>query len=215
MKEVGKIRKIFKGFFPDETVSDSVKEIRRAACSSCSYNSANTPSDKLSSIDYLRSKITPAFCTLCKCQIFEKTQSPLEECAAYMAGHEKKWFKTRLETVENNNINITNVSDTKADLQLINGKYVVDYGKVDITSPMDLELILDLSTSDSFKLHSVNPTCGCSAAKYSNVNNQGMIQIKVNVEFVGLGKFAKPVYVEYIVNNVPHKAEIVLTGFKI
>ena len=77
MKEIGKINKIFKGFFPDETVSETVKEERRDLCGACEYNSANTPTDKLSSVDYLRGKVSKApFCTLCKCQIFEKTQSP-------------------------------------------------------------------------------------------------------------------------------------------
>jgi hypothetical protein len=215
MREINKAKKIFKGFFPDETVSEEVKKERRDICGGCEYNSANTPSDKLSPIDYLRHKITgPPFCTLCKCQLHEKTQSPFEECAAYMANEPKKWFKTRLETMGNENINITNVSDLKVDLQLVNDKFVIDYGAVDNSSPTDLELLVDTNSTDKFKLHSVNPTCGCSVTKYHTIDNRGTINVRMNLAQLGLGKFSKEVNIEYVIGNIPYKAILVLTGFK-
>jgi hypothetical protein len=214
MKEINKARKIFKGFFPDETVSDKVKEERRSLCGACEYNSVNTPSDQLSPIDYLRSTITPAFCTLCKCQIHEKTQSPLEECAAYMADKEKKWFKTRLETMNNEDLNITNVSDVKVDLKLDNNKFVLDYGLLHLGDPTEVELLVDINSPETFKIHSVNPTCGCTVTKFHTIENRGTIHFRLDLGFVGAGRFAKEVGVEYIVGNTPHRTTIVLTGFK-
>lgn len=215
MKEINKARKIFKGFFPDETVSDKVKEQRRALCGACEYNSANTPSEKLSPIDYLRDKITgPPFCTLCKCQIFEKTQSPFEECAAYMVDQPKKWFKTRLETMGNENLNITNVSDVEVDLSLVNNKYVVDYGLLVMGDDTEIELLVDTNSGGNFKLHSVHPDCGCSITKFHTIENRGTIFIRLSLGAIAAGKFSKNVNVEYILDNKPYSAIITLTGFK-
>ena len=164
----------------------------------------------------MRSKITgPPFCTLCKCQILEKTQSPLEECAAYMANEPKKWFKTRLETMGNNDLNITNVSDLKVDLQLENGKYKINYGQLDMKSPTELELLLDINNSSTFKIHSVHPSCGCTATKFTTINNQGIINLRLDLGFIGQGAFSKSVDIEYLINSIPHRATILLTGFKI
>lgn len=215
MKEINKLKKIYKGFFPDETVSDTVKEKRRALCGACEYNSANTPSDKLSPIDYLRDKITgPPFCTLCKCQIHEKTQSPFEECAAYMADEPKKWLKTRLETMEKNNINITNLSNVEVDLTLQNEKFVVDYGVLTRNDETDIELLIDTNTDEKFKLHSVTPYCGCSVTKFENKDNKGYVFARMNMGMINPGKFSKQIDVEYILGNLPHKAVLLLTGFK-
>jgi hypothetical protein len=214
MKEINKARKIFKGFFPDETVSDKVMEERRSLCGACEYNSVNTPSEKLSPIDYLRSNVTSAFCTLCKCQIKEKTQSPFEECAAYMAGKEKKWFKTRLETMKNEDLNITNVSDVKVDLSLVGNKFVVDYGVLHFGDNTELELLLDINSPDNFKIHSVQPSCGCTVTKYHTIENRGTIYFRLDLGAVAIGKFSKEVSVEYVVGNQPHTVVISLTGFR-
>lgn len=214
MKEIGKINKIFKGFFPDETVSEIVKEKRRSLCGSCEYNSANTPKDKLSSIDYLREKVSPPFCTLCKCQIFEKTQSPFEECAAYMADEPKKWFKTRIETMAKEDINITNLSDIEVDLVLGDNKFTIDYGVLNVKSETEIELLVDTNSPKEFKLHSVHARCGCTVTKFDTKNNTANIHLKLNMNEIPAGRFNKIVDIQYFIEKTPKKTTIVLTGFK-
>ena len=212
MKEVGKIKKIFKGFFPDETISEKRLQFRRDLCGDCIHNSDNSPN--LSTIDGLRKKLTNSFCTLCKCQIIEKTQSPYEECALYLINEPKKWFKTRLETANKDDMNLTNISTNEVDLKIENDTFVIDFGLVETVEDTMIKLIVDSDSVEEFKLISVKTTCGCAMVKFMPGNNEGTIDLKMNLDILPKGKFKKEMHIRYNLNITPVTEIVVLTGFK-
>lgn len=215
MKEVNKLKKIYKGFFPDETVSEQRLSFRREACYSCPYMSANVDQSKLSTIDAIRTKaINQPFCTLCKCQIAEKTQSPYEECAAYKANEPIKWFKTRLEMSKDHELNLTNLSETEVNLYLDDGNYVVDYGEVTVEDSTELDFKLDVNSKEEFKVVTVNPTCGCTATKFNNEDGTSILSFKIDIEDFTGGVFKRAISVEYTVGGKPYKNLLILKGFK-
>ena len=214
MKEISKLKKIYKGFFPDETVSEERKTRRRDACNSCEYNSKNVTKEKLGAVDFARSMITNDFCTLCKCQIFEKTQSPYEECAMYILDADLKWNKTRIENMDDS-MNITNLSETEVGISGENNIYTIDYGVIDSTSVTEVELLVDSKSSESFSIKSVSPTCGCAISKFSDTSdNKGTISLRLDLSMINSDRFVKEVPVVYHLGTKPIRETLRLTGFK-
>ena len=214
MEEIGKIKKIYKGFFPDEVVSEKRMAFRREQCAGCIYNSKNAVEEDLSGVDTNRKKVFNSnFCTLCKCQIIEKTQSPHEECAAYYVDEPKKWFKTRVEVENRNAFNITNLTDNEIDLRIEGPNFTVDYGSIYDDADTNVELLLD-SEATTFKVVEIHPTCGCTAAKIEESESGVVLKFRVNLLDIAFGKFVKGIHVEYTVAGKPYKKTIFIKGFK-
>lgn len=204
MKEVGKLYKIYQGFFVDELPEEESKA-RKEICAKCPFNSVNA--DKLSLMDSIRNNFTAPFCTLCKCQIKEKTESPLEECALYMIGEDKKWFKIKIETMEKETLNLIQVGDIKYDIQLVNDYFVVDFGKVSSSNPAEIELLFETKQGLKLNYESIHVTCGCTASKVEVINDTSIkVKLKVNIKEVGYGAGMKSVELKY--NNSVQKIKL-------
>lgn len=209
MKEIGKVRKIYEGFFGD-TLPEEIIEERRKICDGCPYNSKNVNTSKLVE---LRNTLTGAYCTLCKCQIKEKTQSPHEECAAYMAGEEKKWFRVKMETMEKENLNLIQTGSKLFDLTTEGDKFVLNLGKIRVNEDTEGEIYLEGSTP--LKLNNVTVSCGCVSTS-SSVNGEGItINFRINVNSVGYGSGAKTITVYYEENGENREQVIRLKYFRV
>lgn len=211
MKEVGKINKIYKGFFGD-VLPDEIAESRRKICSTCEFNSVNA--EKLSLTDSIRNSFTSPFCTLCKCQIHEKTGSALEECAMYMIGEEKKWFKIKIETMEKQDLNLTHIGGIAADIQLENDTFVVDYGKVTPLNDTSIELLFE--SEEALTLIKMEVTCGCTSESTTQISDKAIqTKLKVDISKVGLGAGYKTVYLNYSQDSVKKRQAIKFKFFRV
>lgn len=204
MKEVGKVTKVFKGFFGEE-LPEEISEKRRKICSTCPFNSVNA--DKLSLIDGIRNKFTPPFCTLCKCQIHEKTGSPLEECAMYLIGEDKKWFKIKIETMGKEELNLSQVGDNVYDIQLENDYFLINLGKVKATDDTTMDLVFE--SDEEIELIKMELTCGCTQSKTIQIDDNSIsVVMRVDIKQVQFGIGAKVVYLHYKQRGVTKKQKI-------
>lgn len=213
MKEVGKIKKIYNGFFGEELPENLSKE-RRDICYVCPFNSANT--DKLSLIDSVRKDFAPPFCTLCKCNIKEKTGSALEECAMYKIGEDKKWFKIKIETMENNELNLIQVGDNKYDISLSGESFMVNMNKLSNSSDTNFEFVLESKEGVKIEYKSIIATCGCSEVAAEQMqDNTIAVKGKINMKKVGFGPSVKLVEVSYEMDVQPRVQKLKFKFYKV
>lgn len=213
MREVGKLYKIYKGFFGDELPEKETKE-RREICAVCPFNSVNA--EKLSLVGEIRSNLTGPYCTLCKCQIKEKTSSPLEECAMYMIGEEKKWFKIKIETMENNSLNLIQIGTTKFDIGLDGDDFVLNLGKVTTSSPSEMELLFEAKAGMELSPTELKTSCGCTSSKIEKVNDSTFkASLKVDISSVGYGSQLKHATLKYKLNGKPFTQKIKIKLFRL
>lgn len=212
MKEVSKVEKIYKGFFGEE-LPEAEAEVRRKICAGCEYNSKNAKDMSLA--NKIRSKVMPPFCTLCDCQIHEKTGSALEECAAYMNNEPKKWFKIKIETMEKEDLNLTQLGDTKYDIQIEGNSFVVDLGLANTGETPEVELLFEGSAESVIDYNELKVSCGCVSAKGSSVrSNAFQVNARVNIKQVGYGAGVKTITLYYTQNAAPRKLEVKLKYFR-
>lgn len=198
LKEVNKISKIYQGFFGDRLPEEKHKE-RLDKCMECPFNSKNR--ENLALVDRIRKNmINEPFCTLCKCQIFEKTGSALEECAAYMANEERKWYKLKIETMGKKKINITQVGNKEFDLYLEGDYFVIDCGVV--TSDFDVEFLTEAKRGVEFEAYELKPTCGCTSVKSEKIDNRHYKNsLIIKSGDMSVGSYSKVVKVVYNLDN--------------
>ena len=179
MKDIGKLRKIYEGFF-GEGVIDEVANMRREICKVCPYNSENDKS--MCTFDKFRKTFTAPFCTICKCQIFEKTRSPHEKCAMYqLEGGVSKWNRIKFETMDKNDLNFININPKKDyDISLINNKFVIDYGMVQSAETVEVDFFLEYKGDLSFTLVDVVRSCGCQVIDYEFKENGINVHLEIS-----------------------------------
>ena len=213
MKEVNKLKKIYEGFF-GEDVSEEIAQERRAICSTCPYNSVNA--EKLSLIGTVRNKLAAPFCTLCSCQIHEKTSSPLEECAMYMIGEEKKWFKIKIETMEDTSLNLIQVGDNKYDISISGDEFIVNVGKVDPTVDVYSELLFQVSGENKISFIKMDVPCGCTSSKTTTVDDQTIqSRVRIDVNKIGLGAQTKSIVLYYNINGEVKSQKVRFKMFRV
>ena len=210
MKEVGKLNKIYKGFFGDK-LPEELSSPRRKECSVCPFNSANA--EKLSLIEGIRNSFTSPFCTLCKCQIEEKTGSALEECAMYMIGEEKKWFKIKIETMEKEDFNLIQTGNKQYDISIEDEGFVIDLGKVDSLTGAEVEFTLESQVAST--LNKLVATCGCTSSKAGqDGDNKINVTIRLDVPSVGYGAGRKTLFVHYLQGRVEKVLTLTLKFYR-
>lgn len=210
MKEVGKLNKIYKGFFGDK-LPEEISSTRRRECALCPFNSVNA--EKLSLIEGIRNSFTSPFCTLCKCQIEEKTGSALEECAMYMIGEEKKWFKIKIETMEKEDFNLIQTGETQYDISIEDESFVIDLGKVESSTNAVVEFTLENEVEST--LSQLVATCGCTRSKAEqDGTNKINVAIRLDVPSVGYGSGRKTLFLHYLQGGVKKSVTIVLKFYR-
>lgn len=213
MKEVNKLKKIYQGFFGEE-VSEEISSERRSKCNSCEFNSVNA--EKLSLINNIRNTFTPPFCTLCSCQIEEKTGSPLEECAMYMIGEEKKWYKIKIETMENENLNLIQIGENKYDISIVDDNFVIDLKKVEVNKNPVIEVLFQLNEGKKMSNVSFGTSCGCTTATNEPVDERTVKSIiKINVGSLNYGAGSKTVIVSYMFEGKAKTQKVKLKYYRI
>lgn len=209
MKEVNKIYKIYQGFFGDKLPKEITTE-RREKCNTCPFNSKNA--EELNTFEEIRNSMTGNFCTICKCQIKEKTQSPHEECALYMINREKKWFRIKLETMEKETLNVTQVGKNIFDLTLDKDEFTLNLGKVRENSQTVANLMFD--TDVPIEWVNTVVSCGCVATETKSFDGKIVIDTFINLNSVGYGSGVKTLELIYKVNGVQKKQTIKFKFFR-
>lgn len=212
MKEkLGKLGKIYEGFFGERVPSD-IWERRKSICEVCPYNSKNVKD--LTGFDKIRNTFTNPFCTLCKCQIHEKTGSPHEDCAAYMVNEEKKWNRIKLEVMKG--LNFINISDKDYGISLDLDTYVVDYGVVESNETVEVDFALENTTGTELGFTKLGLTCGCQQGSEAYLEDGKIIvHIEINTNGVSTGGAAKPITVYYTLNGVKMSQPVRIKFFKV
>lgn len=213
MKEVSKLKKIYTGFFGENVPEDIAKD-RRAACAVCPYNSINA--EKLSLIGSVRNKLAAPFCTLCSCQIHEKTSSALEECAMYMIGEEKKWYKIKIETMENTSLNLIQTGENKYDIQIVEDDFVVNVGKVDPQVDVYSELLFQIDKGNTISFVNTEVPCGCTSSKTTQVDGQNIeSRVRIDVAKIGMGAQTKTITLNYKMNGESKSQKVKFKMFRV
>lgn len=212
MKEVSKIKKIYEGFFGEE-VPESVAKERRSKCAVCPFNSVNA--EKLSLINNIRNTFTAPFCTLCSCQIHEKTGSPLEECAMYMIEEDKKWFKIKIETMGKEDLNLIQVGENTYDIQLSEGAFLIALGEVKAGEDTTMELVFETEGDNIIQVGGVKTSCGCTSSKHEPIDEKKFkVIFRIDINKVGMGSGAKSAEISYDLNGKPKKQKIKFKYFR-
>lgn len=207
MEKVGKIKTIYRAFTQKSNIDPEILKRRREICASCPLNSLNK--EKKGVFEEIRSTIvSKPFCTACGCQIEQKTATETECCGAVYLGQKPKWNRIKLETMNKTDINIINLSEEKAniDLALEGDHFVVECGEVDKYAPQSYSLILE-GKEEEYKLFSAEPGCPfCTTIERSKptdengqeIKNQDKLDITFNLtaEAQGVG-VSKQVYLAY------------------
>lgn len=211
MKEVNKINKIYQGFF-GEKLPEDITESRRSKCATCQFNSTNN--DTMSLIGNIRNSFTGPFCTLCDCQIEEKTSSSLEECALGMIGEDKKWFKIKIETMSKSDLNMIQNGETHYDIALEDSIFVVNFSEINNSSVVETELIFE-NNSHPITLKKTLVSCGCTLTNSSQLDmNRIAVRVKLDPTKVSLGSGAKSFTIEYEQQGVKKSQKVKLKYFK-
>lgn len=212
MKEIGKLKKIYEGFF-GEKLPEEIIEKRREQCKNCEFNSTNTKN--LTGIDSLRKDfVKEPFCVLCKCQIKEKTQSPLEECALHLINEPKKWFKIKIETMENKNLDLVQIGTEKYDIGLDEESFVVKLGNVKNSSEPEGTFIFEAKEGRKLELEKFYQSCGCLSVKSKQVDNKIEVSFKLDVSLVSFGAGSKILTLLYFLDGVKRIQKLHIKYFR-
>lgn len=202
MKEVSKLTKIYTGFFGEDAPEQIIKE-RREECSNCPFNSKNA--NELSLLDGIRANLTSPFCTLCGCQIYEKTSSPLEECAMYMIDKPKKWSKIKIETMEKEALNLIKIPGNKDyEISLKEGNFIFTLGEVKAGEDVSLEALFQGKEDNKVEFQTMKVACGCTSSKSETLDDRTIkSSFKINIGKTNMGANSKTATIYYKINGKP------------
>ena len=113
----------------------------------------------------------------------------------YMIGEKKKWFKIKIETV-GRDLDLINVGGAKADIQLEDNAFVIDFGEVHALSNTEISVLF--SSKHPITYEKMVLTCGCTGTKAEQLDQNNIaVKIKLDIGRVGLGAGYKPLYMNY------------------
>lgn len=206
--KIDKAKTILKAFTGNVDVPEPYLQQRRDKCEDCAFNSKNVPKDALDEIDKLRvSLIKSPFCTLCKCQIQEKTTQASEACGAENTKHKLNWsrmkLKTKLYTVENKSPNTVNIQP--------NG----DSFKIELLEAVEnkeVKFTMQLSkVAAGVEVGTAFAGCGaCTHASFDSIRKE--INITIKGSALSGESFSKNVYLSYKYKGKQTKQTIVVEG---
>ena len=218
MKNKSKLKTIIKAFSGYKDVSDEVHTRRLEICLNCPFNSKNVELSQLNLLSRIRASITPekTFCTLCGCQVFEKTAQATEQCAKYLIGEEPLWNKLKIETNNSDMLNLVNLSPDKVTVDLIDNtdKFEVTYNKKLVLNS-DSEIKLSIENDNPFEIEYVRSQCSCTTTTPKKINETSYeLESSLNLNNLNYGNFSKEIYIGYKIDNKKYKTTIKLNGRK-
>ncbi len=193
---------IYAAFFLGADIPRGVHSYRIDKCLSCNYLS--TRASSLNWRDRLRKILfSPPFCTLCKCQIYEKTSQGREECALRKYKNEfPLWGRIYVKFNSKKKMNLTNLSGKQVQLNYDtdNAEYTVSLERISSEDKSYSFLLqLDFEAKDFKALKHLKNSCGsCIATKLVGIDGR-KITTQTFVKNQGvLGTHTKYIYVGYL-----------------
>lgn len=189
--------KSFQGIDGHEDIPEKELEKRREACRNCPYNIKNTPEEKRTLLEKVRDGVKLGdFCTICGCQIKEKTMSPTEGCALEERGRKPLWNRIKVET-SGKTENLINLDPDKINIDANQTEYVI-YADM-VSSDMHFNFGVE-SKKLIDRIDYVRTTCTCfDIVSYELSESLKVIKILIKIKYGHLpsGIFDKWVYVGY------------------
>lgn len=207
MKKLNKAEIIRRAFFSKMKMDVEEVERRRSICETCPFNSKHVSSKNMSFINKARKKTlkNEPFCTVCNCQIKEKTASPLDECGLVEKGETPKWNRIILETTDKKEISIVNKSPKIINLDITKDGdfFQVDFGEVHKLSDGNFELELTVKEGVELDVVFANPSCkSCTTAEFIKQGvDKTTLKVKVDFSKLLIGNLQKYIYLNYDVNG--------------
>jgi len=180
----------------DENMDVPEKELdnRRLSCDGCPYNSKNVPDDKKSLYNTARNTTLGTFCTICNCNIKEKTLSPNEQCALVEKGRKPLWNRLAVLT-EGKTVDLINLSPDKINIDADKNNYLI-YTDVIL---LDLNFKFGIRTKEIIEnILYVRSTCPCIKVN-DFTSSDTMIEVNATIKAgtIKQGLFSKFLYVSY------------------
>lgn len=209
MKKKNKLKVIKDAFLEDSPLSEEILEFRRKACATCPYNSKNVKDKSL--MQGIRDSVTggSAYCTICKCEIEQKTKAPTEYCALKSIGKEPLWNAMLVETDNVSDLNLINGSPEliNVDLDESGTFFVLDFGEIDRSKyainqntkqrRFNPTFKFGLTSEKIISIYNVNVSCGCVKPTYVKEGNLYNFTSSLNIDLSGLNTFSKTITVFY------------------
>jgi hypothetical protein len=204
MKKISKAKVILRAFTEESTLNSEIIDFRRDKCATCPFNSSN--SDDLKVLQQLREKLGKPFCTLCGCNIAEKTTQPTEYCAKRDSGEHPEWNSISVETSASTDLNIENLAHDKTSVDLSDSAnhFIVDFGVLNKSHYPSGEFVGNfkiLLSCEKYPIQSIVSThagCSCTTPSFHKVS-EGKFEISgsVNIKPDSLKQFSKAITVSY------------------
>ena len=129
-----------------------------------------------------------------------------------MINQEKKWFRIKLETMEKETLNVTQVGKNIFDLTLDKDEFILNLGKVRENSQTVANLMFD--TDGPIEWVNTVVSCGCVATETKSFDGKIVIDTFINLNAVGYGSGVKTLELIYKVNGVQKKQTIKFKFFR-
>lgn len=208
MKQQNKLITILKAFTGKVDVTEEQWKERLTECTGCEYLSTNTPDKNLSLVEKVRKNGFPykPFCTLCGCNVDEKTSQATEECAAGKKGEPLRWNRLRLEPTEATKFNILNKSPQYVNLGFTNNKkgYQIDFGEVERSFEEKISFDIYVDKAKKIDIHTFKPSCGsCTSATHKRISDDAYAcEMVLKIANVGKGNsFVKAININYSIDD--------------
>lgn len=208
MEKISKTRVILRAFSGQNQLPEDITEKRREACKTCPFNSANI--DEKSLLEKWREKVLgEPFCTLCGCNVKEKTTQPTEYCALRDNGQNPLWNSIILETKSSRDINVLNHNPELLSLDYDPkiAAVILDFGIVSRKDYKNSQFDHDFAFSmicDSFpiiEIVEIDKSCGCTTPKHSAMpDNEFKIEVGLQFDLIGAKDFSKSLTIKYLQN---------------
>lgn len=186
--------KTAKGIDGSEDIPQKELDHRRESCNACPYNSKNTERSKKGLFSKFREGTLGDFCSICGCNIKEKTMSPNEECALVDKGRKPLWNRMVVLT-DGETADLLNLTPGLINIDSDSNNYIV-YVDTIVT---ELTFRFGLRTKEPISvLQYVRSTCPCVKVNtYTSNHNTIEAEITLKPNLMKNGLFTKYIYVCY------------------
>lgn len=206
MKSKNKVHTIIDAFAGKKDVSDEVYDYRINICNTCPLNSKNTG---ISNLQKIKEKVIGDFCTACGCAVEEKVSQADEECGLSQLGKEPKWFKEKITTYGDRNMNLINTYPYVQSLDI--DKDGSNYEIILLQEEVSKEGGFRLESTSKKNIEFIEVKAGCGRCTAVEIKETGAkyIEVKFVLETEGFkAPFYKNIYVKYLYDGIEERTTI-------
>ena len=215
VKQAGQIVKAFSNPVP---IDEEYFQHRIIICNDCEWNSANKDPEDLSFSDKL--KIDGPFqgdpmCTACGCCVPRKAGLPESTCGLSNFNNPElppKWTALKTYGLRQKSLSVENLSFDVGDISPIDGGFVYNTGKVTKDTKI-LKIKLNIQDTKGFKLVSIIPECGCTAAQ-QDVIDENSVSIGIDLSTVDFrvgAPIERTIHLSYLQKSSVEPKKVIIT----